>query len=439
MFNRQSIHIAMLLWGCIFCLIAALCMFMSKNFDREKRKRLLRMQICTAVLLGSDALAWRFRGYPGMTGYFMVRISNFIVFLLSDLGLFLFHSYVCCYLFAEKEEEKHSIVRVKSAYWIAVAGMALVVLSQFTNLYYSFDEHNFYHRNPAYIISMLLPLCIMLIDLSLLIQYRNNLSRLMLVAMISYIALPLVAVVIQVFYYGISLINIGACISIILMFVVSMVEQNENLAKKENEAAELRISLLLSQIAPHFLYNTLTTIQRLCIKDPKMAQETVGDFAVYLRGNLDSLNQKEPIPFEKELEHVRCYLAIEKQRFGERVNVRYELEDVNFVIPALTLQPIVENAVKHGICRKAQGGTVTIRTEHKKENVYVIVKDDGVGFDEATVKKDGKNHVGIRNVRSRLRTMCSGTLEIQSKLGEGTMVVITLPQKGRWNEDYCSG
>lgn len=429
MFNRQSIHIAMLLWGCIFSMIAAVCMFMSKNFDREKRKRMLAMQICIAVLLGNDALAWAFRGYPGTIGYFMVRISNFIVFLLSDGGLFFFHSYVCCYLFPHDKKVKQSIFRVKAAYLIAMAGMLLVVISQFTNLYYEFEANNFYHRNPAYIIAFVIPLIIMLIDLSLLIQYRKNLTRLMFVAMVSYIALPFLSVLIQVVYYGISLINVAICISMILMFVVSMVEQNQNVARKENEAAELRISLLLSQIAPHFIYNTLTTIQRLCIKDPEMAHEAVGEFAGYMRGNLESLNRKEPIPFEKELDHVRCYVAIERKRFGERVNVNYEIEEVNFLIPALTLQPIVENAVKHGICRKMEGGTVTIRSERKKEHVYVVVSDDGVGFDEEEVKRDGKNHVGIRNVRSRLRTICNGTLELQSEPGRGTIAVITLPQK----------
>lgn len=431
MFNRQSLHIAMLLWGCIFSLIAALCMFMSKNFDREKRKRLLRMQICVAALLFSDAFAWGFRGYPGMTGYYMVRISNFLVFFLSDVGIFLFHAYVCCYVFSHNRKLENSIVRVKVAYAAAVVGMALVVISQFTNLYYSFDADNYYHRNPAHIISMVIPLAIMLLDLSLLIQYRRELSRMMFVALVSYIVMPMVAVLVQIFYYGISLINIGACISIILMFVVSMVEQNQNLARKEHEAAELRISLLLSQIAPHFIYNALTTIQRLCVKDPQMAQETVKNFSVYLRGNLDALDCKEPIIFDKELEHVQCYLAIEKKRFGERVNIRYEIEEENFVIPALTLQPIVENAVKHGICRKAEGGTVTIRSERKQENVYVTVSDDGVGFDEKSMENNGKNHVGIHNVTNRLHTMCDGSLDIQSEPNKGTVVVITLPQKGR--------
>ena len=428
MFDRQSLHIALLMWGFVFCLIATLCMLMSKNFNKEKRKWLLLMQVSCAILLGSDAVAWAFRGYPGMTGYWTVRISNFLVFLYSDIVLFMYHGYVCCYLFEKHSEQKKSL-RVRCGYAICVLGMLLVVVSQFTDLYYSFDAQNFYHRNSGYIISMIIPMCAMLLDVGTLIRYRRNVSREMLVAMISYEVLVLAAVIVQSFYYGISLINLAVAVSMILIFVSAMVEQNRELANKQEEAANLRVELMLSQIKPHFIYNALTVIQRLCVKDPKMAQETVEEFATYLRGNLESLDRKTPIYFQKELEHVQCYLAIEKKRFGDRVNVVYDIQEKDFLLPALTLQPLVENAVKHGLCKKEDGGTVQIRTERKQDNIYITVADDGVGYDSVAVEKDGRTHVGISNVRSRLQSMCGGTLEIESISGKGTLVVITLPQK----------
>ncbi len=432
MFDRQSIHIALLMWGCIFCLIAAVCMFMSKNFDREKRKWMLYMQLSGAILLCSDAISWAFRGYPGTIGYWLVRISNFFVFFFSDVIMVVYHGYVCCYLFAGNRE-KEPLKRVKLGYMIALMGMFLVVLSQFTNLYYYIDAQNLYHRNPAYLLASLIPMCGMVIDMTMLIQYRRNVSHEILVSMISYMILPFAAMIIQIFYYGISLINIAISISIILMFVSAMVEQNRELARHQEEAAELRVSLMLSQIKPHFIYNALTVIQRLCVKDPKMAQETVGEFATYLRGNLDALDRKTTIPFEKELEHTQCYLAIEKKRFGDRVNVEYDIRTEDFMIPALTLQPLVENAVKHGLCKKENGGTVVIHTERMKDTVYVIVSDNGVGFD--CTGKCGKEHVGIRNVKSRVQSMCGGTLEIKSEPGEGTTAVIALPQRENKKDD----
>lgn len=430
MFDRQSLHIALLMWGCIFSLIAALCMFMSKNFDKEKRRLILTLLLLTALLLGMDAATWDFRGDAGRTAYYMVRISNFFVFAVSDVILWFFHAYVCCCLFEKRKEQRKGIFRVKLVYAICMVGVLLVILSQFIHLYYYFDADNFYHRSGGYILSVLLPFAGMLLDFSLLIQYRKNVEKEILVSLISYILLPFVALIIQTFYYGISLINIAISISMILMFVVAMEEQNQNLARKEKEAADLKISLMLSQIAPHFVYNALTTIQQLCVKDPKMAQETVGEFAAYLRGNLDALNKEECIPFEKELQHVKHYLAIEKKRFGDRVNVIYDIQEEDFVLPPLTLQPIVENAVKHGICKKREGGTIHIHTEKTDHEVRIIVEDDGVGFDSGHLPEDGRAHVGIKNVTDRLKSFGSGSLTVTGEPGKGTVAVITLPQRG---------
>ena len=428
MFDRQSLHIALLVWGCIFSLLAALCMFMGRNFEKEKKRWMILMQLSCAVLLLNDALAWGFRGGQGTVAYYMVRISNFVVFLYSDVLFYLFHRYMCECLFGKQKKGGKRDVRIIAGSLIAIVGMVLVVISQFTGLYYRFDAHNFYHRNPTYYISFLIPMAGMLIDLTLLIQYRKNISQQMFVSMVSYIALPFAGVIVQTFYYGVSLINIAISISMILMFIVAMVEQNQILAMREKEAADLRISLMLSQIAPHFIYNTLTTIQGLCDKDPALAKETTGQFAKYLRGNLDSLSQNENIPFSRELEHVKCYLSIEKKRFGDRVNVVYDIEEDGFMIPALTLQPIVENAVKHGLCKKDGGGTVWIHAYETDGTNQIVVEDDGAGFDAKSLLDDGKKHIGLHNVKSRLKDMCKGTIDVTSEIGKGTKVTIGIPR-----------
>ena len=203
----------------------------------------------------------------------------------------------------------------------------------------------------------------------------------------------------------------------------------------------LRVEMMLSQIGPHFIYNTLTTIKHLCKKDPQMAAQTVDEFAVYLRGNIDSLMNKKNIPFDKELNHVRNYLAIEKKRFGDRINVIYDIKESGFMIPALTLQPIAENAIKHGITKKEGGGTIVIASEKTDSGWKVTVSDDGVGFDTGTPKNDGRMHVGVDNVRNRLNSMCGGTLDIKSRKDIGTTVIINIPDKPMpvekaeiWNE-----
>lgn len=429
MYNRQSLHIAMLLWGCIFGLIAALCMFMSKNFDKEKRYWLIILELSVSVLLLSDAFAWGYRGSAGMTGYIIVRISNFMVFAVSDIIVMLYTAYMCSWLF---EEKKVHDVRVNAVYVIGIIGVAMVIISQFTGIYYYIDDNNYYHRNTLYFISIVIPLLCMALDISLLLSYRKNISKRLFISFIFYVAFPIGASVIQVFYYGISLINIAISISIVLMFMVAIMEQNAKLARKEKEAADMKISIMMSQISPHFIYNTLTSIQSMCDLDPVLAEETISQFADYLRGNLESLSQTDNVPFERELRHVECYLAIEKKRFGSRINVEYDIKDKEFLLPSLTLQPIVENAVKYGLCKKKGGGTVRISTRRDGTNIIINVEDNGIGFNvketALNIQEDDKVHIGISNVRSRIHDMCNGTISVDSKPGEGTKVVIILPQ-----------
>jgi sensor histidine kinase YesM len=198
----------------------------------------------------------------------------------------------------------------------------------------------------------------------------------------------------------------------------------------EKELAEGRMSVMLSQIRPHFLFNSLLAIQDLCRTEPDVASQAVGEFSRYLRGNLDSLSMTVPIPFNRELSHVENYLALEKKRFDERLIIVYDIRADGFLIPALTLQPITENAVRHGVTKKLDGGTVTITAVETETDYVVTVADDGVGFDvNGKLESDGRSHIGIVNVRNRLASMCGGTLDIHSGPGEGTTAVITIPKE----------
>lgn len=429
MVTIKMIHIPLEIWGSIFCIIAAVCIFISRNFESRQRKIVISMQLSTALLLIMDALCWGFRGYPGVVGYYTVRIFNFAVFFMNDMIMILYHAYVCSFIFGKekKEQSKRKPVRVYLVYLIVILGMLLLIVSQFANLYYYFDADNFYHRKPMYPLSIFLVLLGEGLDLSLLIQYRRRVKKAILISLISYVVLPVIAAFILFFYYGLSLINIAITISMIFMFIVAIIEQKKVLEQKEKEMSDLRIEVMLSQISPHFIYNTLTAIQYLCIKDPLMAEETVGEFAVYLRNTIDSLTTKKNIPFEKELEHVKNYLSIEKKRFGDCVKVKYDITEKDFLIPTLTLQPIVENAIKYGIGKKAEGGTISIHTKKTMEEYIIIIEDDGAGFDIENIKEDGRSHIGIPNVRSRLASMCKGSLFVESVIGQGTAVTIKLP------------
>ena len=199
---------------------------------------------------------------------------------------------------------------------------------------------------------------------------------------------------------------------------------------EEAIAVGQRAQLMLSQIKPHFLYNVLNMTEELCEINPEMAKEAVGKFSRYLRENMDSIGQTAVIPFRKELDHTKLYVEIEQMRFEDALTVRYDIACADFGIPALTLEPLVENAIRHGVRKKPGGrGTVVISTSETPARFAVSVTDDGPGFDTTVPPTDGKRHVGLRNVRERLEQVCGGSLEIQSSPGRGTTATIILPKR----------
>ena len=222
------------------------------------------------------------------------------------------------------------------------------------------------------------------------------------------------------------------------IMVLKLIPQNINAATKAKELemekivlnaelAESRISTMMSQIRPHFIYNTLGSIEQLCKLNPPKAGELVHSFAKYLRGNFGELDNPKPILMSQEMEHVHHYISIENVRFPD-MTFTFEMNSEDFHIPALTIQPIVENAIKHGLMKLQKGGTIHVVSYETDTHYCVSVVDDGGGFDTSTLSNDRK-HVGLRNIRERLKVMVGGSLEIESAVGVGTKVEITIPKE----------
>ena len=203
-------------------------------------------------------------------------------------------------------------------------------------------------------------------------------------------------------------------------------------AELDRELTNANTALMISQIQPHFLYNALNTIKYLIKREPKLAEKAVISFSRYLRGNMESLSQKSPIPFNEELDHIKNYCEIELLRFGDKLDIIYNIKCSDFEIPSLSIQPLVENAIKHGVTKNPNGGTVTVSTDEDSKNHYVIVNDNGIGFDTDNLDytlSDEHAHLGIENVEKRLKNMVNATLKIESTQNEGTTVTVTIPKE----------
>ena len=228
--------------------------------------------------------------------------------------------------------------------------------------------------------------------------------------------------------------------AVAVVMVLKLIPHNINAATKAKELemekivlgaelAESRISTMMSQIRPHFIYNTLGSIEQLCELDPKKAGELVHDFAKYLRGNFGELDNPKPILMSKEMEHVHHYVSIENVRFPD-MTFTFEMNSDDFYIPALTVQPIVENAIKHGLMKLQSGGTINVVSYETETEYCVSVVDDGVGFD-TTLLLDERKHVGLRNIRERLKAMVNGSIMMESTVGVGTKVLIKIPKEDK--------
>ena len=210
---------------------------------------------------------------------------------------------------------------------------------------------------------------------------------------------------------------------------VSTVPKNYRASKEtdrlKKELKNSRVVLAMSQIRTHFIFNVLNAISGMCLYDPAQANQTVVHFAKYLRGNINILQDDELIPFRKELEHLEDYIVLEKVRFDDRIQFVKELEADEFLIPPLILQPIVENAIKHGLLRTKKGGTIQLITKREGDQIVIRIIDDGAGFDVKAPVREGA--VGINNVKFRLEYMIKGKMETISEPGKGTTVTIKMP------------
>ena len=373
----------------------------------------------------------------GECGLWIMKLGFKNVWLTKLFGFFSYGGgtimalfYLFCIL-SFVEERGAPDVSYRSAYLMRIVCgcyLVLVFLSMFNGMLFQVDAHGNLTDGPYYWIAWLIDPMILLIEILVVVHYRKNLSRLGTIVMLNFGLVSLLTTGLQSIWYPVP--ELLACtLALLLMFMLFYWEMAKNLVENERELMQSQMSLAISQIQPHFLYNTLSTIAELCRKDSAMAEEVTNRFALYLRGNLEHMGDSFPVEFSKELKHVQTYLWIEKIRFQDELQVVYDIQTEDFIIPALTVQPLVENAVKHGMMGSENVCTITIRTKCVERGYQVIIEDDGCGFDPEQVKNDGRKHIGIESVRNRLRFMVGGILTVRSVIGKGTTVIIEIPGK----------
>ena len=239
-----------------------------------------------------------------------------------------------------------------------------------------------------------------------------------------YCILPTLSIVAQIFMPGYAIAYTTLLASIEILFLFLNVEKNIKISDDERQIKDARIRIMTSQIQPHFIYNTLSAISTLIDINPSEAQKALDEFTSYLRMNFSTLTETKLVPFDDELKHIKTYVNLEKLRFRNRLEVEYDIKEHNFSLPPLSIQPLVENAIKHGILKKIEGGKVILKSYQEEDANVVEVIDDGVGFDPESAELKTNKHIGLKNVASRISTMIHGEMNIYSKPNEGTRIVV---------------
>ena len=265
---------------------------------------------------------------------------------------------------------------------------------------------------------------------------RKRLTKRQRAAFAVYLLLPLCCMLVQMFSYGLLMIVIGTSVSVMILFIFILMDQVDQSIRQQEENAAQQASITVLQMRPHFIYNTLMSIYYLCKQDAEKAQQVILDFSSYLRQNFTAIAKENTIPFSEEVEHTRAYLAVEQARFQDRLLVEFETPFTAFRIPPLTLQPIVENAVKHGLDPELEPLFISVYSRRKDGYAEIIVDDSGPGYKPSD---DDEPHIALANISRRLKMMCNGELTIRSADCGGTIVTIRIPVQPEAGQDDKAG
>ncbi len=349
-----------------------------------------------------------------------------VFYMMNNAEVFLFYLYSREYMGLEPKRKRlldHLNLTLFAAFLLAD------LVNVFTGIFFT-AEGGLYLRSKTMILSQGYQF-IMFITVFILTVTHSKLNLREKTAFGLYCALPVVAIILQNVFKGYAIAYASIIIAIEMLFLFLSVQKNINLALEKEKNKDAQIKLMLSQIRPHFVYNSLSAISTLIPLDPERAQKALDDFTEYLRSNLSSLTAVRCISFEDELKHIKTYVALETLRFQSRIKVVYDVQVTDFFVPPLTIQPIVENAIKHGILQKIEGGTLCIKTRETESAFIVEIADDGVGFRTEEINFDENKHFGLKNIQYRLAKMCHAELSVMSEKGKGTTVTVTFPKENK--------
>ena len=293
-----------------------------------------------------------------------------------------------------------------------------------TNIFYIISSDGIFYRTSWFPLMVAPLVLIMLLNIASLIHRRRKLSKRYIIALLIYMIPLTIFVIIHAFIDIEMVLFLGVGICALSMYSLIVSDYIMQIIRQEREIAHQRASVMALQMRPHFIYNTMMSIYYLCKQDADKAQQVTLDFTSYLRKNFTAIASEELVPFKDELEHARAYLAVEQAQHEDMLYVDYDTLHTDFSVPSLTLQPLVENAVKHSLDPNGDPLHIYVRTQQTDKASAIIVENNGLDYQPSN---DNEPHIALANIRQRLRMMCKGELTIATREGGGTIVKVIIP------------
>ena len=397
----------------------------------KKSKCLCRLLLIFVGVMMSDLVAAIYRGKPNMVD--TLYAAHAVNMVLNYCMVATFVCYLRMDLRLKPKEWWSETVAIHGALGIMVLVAALnpihrrlLTVSAETGLVY---QQSLYPL-PRFLICIILVECLYKIVLQKDVRWKNRLA-------LGFFCLShIIAILVEFFLPGWDLVNMASLFSMLVLYTSFYAEQNLKYSQQELELQNARAALVLSQIQPHFLFNSIAAVMDLCDTDPKEAKAALQELSDYLHFKITAMSSSYMVSFAEDLEFLQNYLKLEKRRFGDRLTVEYDVRSTGFDIPLLTLQPLVENAIRHGISKRPDGGTIRVSSKEIAGYYSVVVEDNGVGFDPSKDFDSSREHIGLSNVRTRLAALCGGRITVRSTPGVGTRVEITIRKKEDNHHEY---
>lgn len=417
--------------GCLFSsAIIALLLFISianKSKNEEVKPTLLLFLGGVLAALWTDLLSY-FAAYIWKIGA-ITSVLCILTYTAEGMSFYFLYLYILNLVENRRGEKFRNYVKYSVLIYVILSCL-LYASSAFTNWFYTINEQGFYVVTDKTGLAAVIMLPIFVLNIIAAIVYRRQLMKKEKFIITAHcIIYLLLGAIDNMFVLDLRFVAIT-----IAALTISIWMENDQLIElknKERELMETELNALRLQMNPHFLYNTLASVDGLCIIDPKEARKLIAKLTKHLRKSyLD--NPDLVWDFSRELDSVKSYAEIEQTRF-QNLKIIYDIETDEFTLPTHTVQPLLENAIKYGICgRRNSEGTVTITTKETDAAYFIKIADDGVGFDVNSIPEDsGRTRIGIKNVKRRLEILFGGSMEIKSIIGIGTEVVICIPKEVR--------